>query len=567
MTESTSEYKKRIEGIKQSIENEPYMAKMREDIAEGISKTGIRQATVEEQFQSVLDETTGKDVISAPEIILARNGKSNLKTRLDEDHAQVTAQLAYKAEKRQVNTLSDAQKSVDGFTHNNINSVNEESRLTSPLTIPPSTLVMTGGIGAKTYFPTVVTYNNELWCAIRVASDHGGSFDGNIVLRKSTDGISWTYVTIFDTNKDLRDPALIVAPNGNLILRYFDSTSQWGTTRVKIRIYNGATWSDEIEMPRLTGVNGAARGNMTIKDGVIYSANYSENGVGYIVKSSDNGNSWVLGEEISPDWKLNEVSLCYNPKDKKIYFVGRQQIYKEGVLPHTDYQNYMAIGDSDDGNKWNNIRELPLYGHAPALKLLNENKMILTYKNTVDASLDMVILANGDIASQNIRIEKSSHYDAYYSDVAILNGTIHLIYHDLATTNIRVYRLLVSEVNQLSQLSHEHIPNFINENSGFLEVGKPFNIVWQDYRLSNEVLAVGGIKNIRLKLHKPFNVRPYGLATYLFTPNGNTPVLDNILVSSYMLNIEDISVSLYNAGTTNINLNTGYVLKISAFGS
>lgn len=94
MTESTNEYKKRIEEIKQSIENEPYMAKMREDIAEGISKTGIRQATVEEQFQAVLDETTGKDVISAPELIAARNGKSNLKTRLDDEHAEVTAQLA-----------------------------------------------------------------------------------------------------------------------------------------------------------------------------------------------------------------------------------------------------------------------------------------------------------------------------------------------------------------------------------------------------------------------------------------------------------------------------------------
>lgn len=94
MTESTSEYKKRIEEIKESIENEPYMAKMREDIAEGISKTGIRQATVEEQFQSVLDETTGKDVISAPELIAARNGELNLKTRLDKEKQEVTAQLA-----------------------------------------------------------------------------------------------------------------------------------------------------------------------------------------------------------------------------------------------------------------------------------------------------------------------------------------------------------------------------------------------------------------------------------------------------------------------------------------
>lgn len=115
MTESTSEYKKRIEEIKQSIESEPYMAKMREDIAEGISKTGIRQATVEEQFQTVLDETTGKDVISAPELIAARNGELNLKTRLDKEKQEVTAQLAQTATKEEVAHIVYDVKSLDGI--------------------------------------------------------------------------------------------------------------------------------------------------------------------------------------------------------------------------------------------------------------------------------------------------------------------------------------------------------------------------------------------------------------------------------------------------------------------
>lgn len=53
-----------------------------------------RQTTVEEQFQSVLDETTGKDVISAPELIAARNGKPNLKTRIDDLENETNAQLA-----------------------------------------------------------------------------------------------------------------------------------------------------------------------------------------------------------------------------------------------------------------------------------------------------------------------------------------------------------------------------------------------------------------------------------------------------------------------------------------
>ncbi|WP_373738118.1 hypothetical protein [Jeotgalibaca porci] len=64
-----------------------------EAISEDVEATIGRQDYVEEQFQDVLDETTGKDVISAPELIAARNGKSNLKTRLDDEHAQVTAQL------------------------------------------------------------------------------------------------------------------------------------------------------------------------------------------------------------------------------------------------------------------------------------------------------------------------------------------------------------------------------------------------------------------------------------------------------------------------------------------
>ena len=46
------------------------------------------------QFQSVLDETTDKDVISAPEIILARGGAQTLGERLDSEKAEVTTQLA-----------------------------------------------------------------------------------------------------------------------------------------------------------------------------------------------------------------------------------------------------------------------------------------------------------------------------------------------------------------------------------------------------------------------------------------------------------------------------------------
>lgn len=72
MAETTEQYRTRMNQIKKSVEEEPAIRKMRDDIAEGLGKTGNRQADIEDQFQSVIDGTTGKDVISAPEILAAR---------------------------------------------------------------------------------------------------------------------------------------------------------------------------------------------------------------------------------------------------------------------------------------------------------------------------------------------------------------------------------------------------------------------------------------------------------------------------------------------------------------
>src|SRR5690625_4169255 len=97
------------ESIKQKankIRNEVYGRDVREALASGIEEAGDiadqtreRQDSVEAQFQSVLDETTGKDVISAPEITAARVGADNtnypnLKERLDTEHNQLSSQLA-----------------------------------------------------------------------------------------------------------------------------------------------------------------------------------------------------------------------------------------------------------------------------------------------------------------------------------------------------------------------------------------------------------------------------------------------------------------------------------------
>src|SRR5699024_3661762 len=91
------------------IRNKIYGREVRESLASGLeamssdvvenegrqSVVESRQDSVESQWQSVIDETTNLDVVSAPEIIAARNGEVNLKARLDKEKNEVTAQLAH----------------------------------------------------------------------------------------------------------------------------------------------------------------------------------------------------------------------------------------------------------------------------------------------------------------------------------------------------------------------------------------------------------------------------------------------------------------------------------------
>lgn len=78
---------------KQGSEVRESLASGLEAMSEVVVGNTNRQNEVETQFQQVIENTTDKDVISAPEIIAARNNEANLKARLDKEHQQVTAQL------------------------------------------------------------------------------------------------------------------------------------------------------------------------------------------------------------------------------------------------------------------------------------------------------------------------------------------------------------------------------------------------------------------------------------------------------------------------------------------
>lgn len=113
-----------IEGIITKIKNATLGGEITNSVADGIkfisefvSSNNDRQDEVEKQFQQVIDETTGKDIVSAPEIIAARSGELNLKARLDKENQEVTAQLAQKAYDKGMN-LVDLLKSYSSLNDN-----------------------------------------------------------------------------------------------------------------------------------------------------------------------------------------------------------------------------------------------------------------------------------------------------------------------------------------------------------------------------------------------------------------------------------------------------------------
>src|SRR5690606_10742916 len=104
----------------EKIRKEVYGKDVREALASGlevmsedVEDVKDRQGNVELQFQAVLDETTGKDVTSAPEVTAARVGAdgtnhNNLKERLDKEHQEVIAQLAQTSQ--DINVINDELK-------------------------------------------------------------------------------------------------------------------------------------------------------------------------------------------------------------------------------------------------------------------------------------------------------------------------------------------------------------------------------------------------------------------------------------------------------------------------
>lgn len=85
------------------ISSFPFTVKIGQNISEGgaqatnfyfnVEELRLKTVELENRYQTMIDSTTGKDVISAPEIIAARKDKPNLNARLDTFEQSTTAQF------------------------------------------------------------------------------------------------------------------------------------------------------------------------------------------------------------------------------------------------------------------------------------------------------------------------------------------------------------------------------------------------------------------------------------------------------------------------------------------
>lgn len=297
-------------------------------------------------------------------------------------------------------------------------------------------------------FPSIVGNedNSKILVVYREGSTHI-SFDSQLVQMESYDqGETWTNRHVIytpPTDCDVRDPQFLRLSNGEIICRFFERSSETESLVKCIKTTDtGSSYGDAVTFPAPSEeVFSAARGNMVVVDGVIYTVCYNRWSVSWIVKSEDNGDSWKvvswLDERLWTNQlecnRVNETSLGYY--DGKMYAVGRQ------ASGGDDYR--LEIGVSEDlGANWE-WSFLSVEGQAPSLTAYGDS-FILTYRDMKNADegkydFSIALLKDGELASEPVCLFESTDVDVGYGDVLTLDDSFLVCCYQPST--IRCYEL------------------------------------------------------------------------------------------------------------------------------
>lgn len=255
------------------------------------------------------------------------------------------------------------------------------------------------------------------------------SFDGKIIQMESFDkGKTWINRKVIyqpTVGGDARDPQLFLLSSGNILCRFFERMSQ---TKSDVRSITskdkGGSYQSPVifPYPYKEETYAAARGNMVVVDGLIYTVCYNRWSTSWIMKSDDEGESWqfvswvdrTLNTEGNPFSCINEASLGY--LNGTLYLVGRS--YKD--------EGRLQIATSNDMGvtwKWD---WLPARGQAPSLTPYKDS-FILTYRQIDEISSKysfvIALLKDGKLVGKPIPLFESNSFDIGYGDVLTLSNT------------------------------------------------------------------------------------------------------------------------------------------------
>ena len=253
-------------------------------------------------------------------------------------------------------------------------------------------------VAGQGYFP-VITHlgGNELLLVYRGGAGHVG-VGGRLDTGRSLDGgFTWSPpATVADSERDDRNPAMGLAPDGTLVLAYhwqgsYDAGGAWKPelgrvdTRVVFSKDGGHTWIDD-DLIDFTPVNGASPfGKMFTAAGVLHMLIYGGSPVGepgaatvrvgnasiptYILRSRDNGRSWADPTLVALG--LNESDVAILP-DGRWLFVARSEDRAEQAV-------YSCISE-DGGYTWRGIgRVTEAREHPPDITLLSNGWLLLLF--------------------------------------------------------------------------------------------------------------------------------------------------------------------------------------------
>ncbi len=261
----------------------------------------------------------------------------------------------------------------------------------------------------------------------REGTEHA-SFDGKLIQMESFDkGKTWTNRrVIYQVDScDARDPQLFAISDSKLLCRFFERQSETVSyVRASRSEDFGETYSSIATFPFPTESEtfAAARGNMVMVDGIIYSVCYNRWAQSWMEVSEDEGRTWKvvswidesLGTEKSVYSRVNEASLGYI--DGTMYLVARTNSSEDEMQVATSY---------DLGATWS-WEKLPVKGQAPSLVPYKDG-FILTYRlvdnDAKTYDFQIALMKDGQLYTDPISLFVSKSVDIGYGDVLTLENS------------------------------------------------------------------------------------------------------------------------------------------------